>query len=179
MFNYLEREQKFTSWKHCIRYKRNSINLGNNFTSLCFCWYTSSIDKESGVLGQHTAVSQTSVSKHRWLPRKKHPHMHNTKWQSVFCLQQTNEKTAQLLGTCRSVHSGHFLAVLESREVAGWFGSSSLESQWLEAPMEEQEWLKKKISHLSLSSWNIWTDLHPNMSCSSIMLTNSYYSICW
>lgn len=66
-----------------------------------FCWYTSSMDKRSGVLGQHTAVSQTSVSKHRWLPRK-HAHVHNTKWQSVFCLQQTNEKTAQLLGTSRS-----------------------------------------------------------------------------
>lgn len=59
-----------------------------------FCWYTSSMDKGSGVLGQHTAVSQTSVSKHQWLPRK-HPHVHNTKWQSVFFV--SNKQMKKLL----------------------------------------------------------------------------------
>lgn len=42
-------------------------------TFTCFCWHTSSMDKGSGVLRQHTAVSQPRVSENGCLPRK-HPH---------------------------------------------------------------------------------------------------------
>lgn len=140
------------------------------------------MDKGSGVLRQHAAVSQTRVSEHPWLPRK-HPHTHNAKWQSVFCLQQTNLKNKVMHVCFHAPGRGH------SAQLLGTWRSVILDTSWLFRGAERWPVGLARLPLFGLDDWkrlrknkngkkslidNSIHDLHPNMQCGSVMLTNNY-----